>query len=272
MSTMSPLERRIHSNRQRARRRAIAEGRPTTTKVDAAPAREHAERLRAIGISTARLAELSEVPLATVRHILYGTGGHPPAKRTEQDHLDRILAVPAVPLLGAPGAFIDACGTVRRLQALIAAGWSVAELARRLAVFPPNLAQMLQRSQVRVTTALAVRRLYDELWDVEPPQDTPRQRRAVREARERAARAGWPTPAGWDDDDIDLPKPDLTAKHAAQVAAMDDTQLGAYNRAAYREGERSPLIRAAAAEYSRRAATAARERQTARTRPEEADR
>ncbi|GAA0975940.1 hypothetical protein Q7689_00595 [Nocardiopsis tropica] len=254
MTPMTPAERRIHAARGRARRRAIAEGRPTTTKIDSAAARAHIQQLQHIGIGPKRLSELSEVPVATIHHILWGTG-RAPSRRTEATIAAAILSVPADPFLAAPGAVIDSPGTRRRLWALIAAGWSTAELARRLGVAAPNLRPiLLHRTRVECRTALAVRDLLEELWDVAPPQDTPRQKRAVREARARARAAGWPTAAGWDDEDIDLPEEELQAKLAALAADMDTDQLAAARQARYTGRDLSPRIKAAATEYARRKA------------------
>jgi hypothetical protein len=265
---MTPAERRIHAARGRARRRAIAEGRPTTTKIDSAAARAHIQQLQHIGIGPKRLSELSEVPVATIHHILWGTG-RAPSRRTEATIADAILSVPADPLLAAPGAVIDSPGTRRRLWALIAAGWSTAELARRLGVAAPNLRPiLLHRTRVECRTAHGVRAMFEELWDVAPPQDTPRQKRAVREARERACAAGWPTAAGWDDEDIDLPEEELQAKLAALAAGMDLAALAAAHRARYTSGDLSPRIKAAAAEYSRRTTTASRDRRKTATQKE----
>ena len=106
----------------------------------------------------------------------------------------RILAVRPSP---ADGARVDGIGTARRLQALMAIGWSGAQLGDRLGWTTSNLWTMiLGRGQVQVATARKVADLYDELWD--QPGD---RRRSVNLAR----RNGWVPPMAWDDDTIDDP-------------------------------------------------------------------
>lgn len=101
----------------------------------------------------------------------------------------------------------DATGTRRRLQALIALGYPAASLARRLEIDPRRVKCIIRGTTATVTSGLhaTVRHLYDQLWDVRPPERTPAERKAAAAARALAASKGWPTPAGLDDDRIDDP-------------------------------------------------------------------
>lgn len=101
----------------------------------------------------------------------------------------RIIPNPAVPTLG----------TARRIQALACLGWSTAELSRRLGMHRSYLLKTLDRDTVEAMTALAVRRLYDELsmtWCT-----TLAASRTAAEARAR----GWAPPLAWDERAIDDP-------------------------------------------------------------------
>ena len=93
-----------------------------------------------------------------------------------------------------------ACGVQRRLQALLAVGWSLVELGGRLGRSSSSMTDLLaQVDSVHWATHAAVRDLYNDLWDVAPPESTTSQRRAVTRARRRAQREGWAPPAAWDD-------------------------------------------------------------------------
>lgn len=193
------------SRYQKERRYLIESGRwePLT---GAEPVREHLRRLAEAGIRWPRVAELSGVPGWTVKHILYGSRGFPPARRVRQETAAAILAVP-VSLSAAPAAArVDAAGTRRRVEALAAAGWPQAEVAARLGMPPTSLSQVLhRRGQVSAATARAVADLYDELWDQAPPEGTRRERIASARARRTAAERGWAPPLAWDDAAIDDP-------------------------------------------------------------------
>jgi hypothetical protein len=102
-------------------------------------------------------------------------------------------------------AYTDATGTRRRLQALIATGWPIRELARQMGwAGNPGLLLYGERQQVHKHTAALVADVYDRLWDI--PGPSLRSRRA-------AQRAGYAPPSAWDDDTIDDPAatPDLGA-------------------------------------------------------------
>lgn len=100
-------------------------------------------------------------------------------------------------------AMVDAIGTRRRLQALMAAGWSGPELSRRVGRSRSWAGDsMVNRKVTRVKREL-VKRLYDELWDKTPPMETSMQRHDAAYAQMAARRNGWLPPAAWDDDSID---------------------------------------------------------------------
>jgi hypothetical protein len=104
-----------------------------------------------------------------------------------------------------PMVLVDGAGTRRRLQALIARGWSKRKLALRLGMKPSNFGITFVGRRVRASTARAVRVLYDELWDVAPPEATHGDRIAASRARRYARTQGYAPPLAWDDDTIDDP-------------------------------------------------------------------
>lgn len=103
-------------------------------------------------------------------------------------------------------ARMNSLGTRRRLQALCAIGWPVAELGRRIGYRTP--ANILNREQADMSTVRAVAALYRELLGVDPDTSVGKSRADA--ARRRAARNGWAPPGAWHDIDHD-DTPDLDA-------------------------------------------------------------
>lgn len=118
---------------------------------------------------------------------------------------------------------VSSIGTHRRLQALIACGWSVSKLAAQLSRTPRAVQKLLARQHVRASTARRIQRLYDDLWDQSPPMSTGPDRRAMSQALNMAARRGWQKPLCWDDDLIDDP----TAKPSGVVVEPAETLTAA---------------------------------------------
>ena len=119
-----------------------------------------------------------------------------------------------------------ACGTQRRLQALMVLGWSLVELGERLGRTRSGMTDLLRQVEhVQWATHTAVRDLYDELWNTRPPEDTADQRRAATRARRRAQREGWALPMAWDDDrgphGIDNPHAKPWAPAAGRLHTID---------------------------------------------------
>lgn len=198
------------------------------------------------GIGAARVAHLAKVSRGSVGRLLYGrpAGGEPPSRRIRTTTAERLLAVRYSAAGLAPGVAIEAAGTRRRLQALVAVGWSGPALATRLPMQPAHLSRILRgRPTVSAATARRARELYDELWDQPPPQSTRGERISAAKARAHAARVGWPPPLAWDDDQIDdpsaapqpwrrpslRPSPDLAAE-AAELTAWGYTRTQAAER------------------------------------------
>ena len=196
---------RRYMNR-RARLMAYGQWQPY---VDATPVREHVRRLQDFGVGWMTLAKLAGVPRGSVSKLLYGDGvrGLAPSKRVRPATAAALLAVePSMDVL-ADGAMVDGTGTRRRLQALVAIGWSQRRLAERLGVRVSNLNKTLRGDTlVLCRTARAVRAVYDDLWDQAPPQGEHREKIAANRARNYARDRGWAPPLAWDDDTIDDPR------------------------------------------------------------------
>jgi transcriptional regulator with XRE-family HTH domain len=173
--------------------------------VDASPAREHLQALAAAGVGWKRAAELAGVATGAVSKLLYGgPGERPPSRGIRAETEQKLLAVSPAPESLSAGARTDAAGTRRRVQALVAAGYSQAILAERLGVQRSNF-RLATCDQVTAGTARAVRELYDELWDAPPDESNHRAKISASRARNYARDRDWALPLAWDDDAIDDP-------------------------------------------------------------------
>lgn len=214
------------------RRKQVAYGRWNPF-VDAEPVREHVEALKRSGLGRRQIAGHAGVDQCVIYRLDRGLPGRSPTQRMRQATADKILAVTPGLEAMAGAALVDALGTHRRLQALVAVGWPIAELARRLGTLPANMSSLMRRRRVLAAKARAVRDLYEELWDTAPPAVTVYQRRASVGAVRLAASRGWVPPMGWDDID------DPTERPKAAVTGPTTVDLVAVKRAL--AGEEVPL-------------------------------
>jgi hypothetical protein len=211
---------------ERERAKAHATGRFTGL-VDAQPTRQHVRALMATGVGLTQITKLSGCSGGTMNKLLYGT---PRADGTRRQPCARIkwetaVRLQAIPLDGsalAGGAPVPALGTHRRVQALVAAGWSQSKLCERIGVDRGNFWGMMQRDQVQKRTADAVAALFDELADVDPPRDTHRDKIAYSRAINHARENDWAHPGAWLGIDIDDPNthPNATGYDEDRVAAV----------------------------------------------------
>jgi len=147
----------------------------------------HLDMLRGAGMG------LRQINLSTgiARSTLQQLAGR---KRISRATEASVLAVRPAP---AAGARVDGTGTMRRLRALMAIGWSGKQLGDRLDITTANLWPLVRgREHVHAATARKVADLYDQLWD----QPGNRQK-----SINLAQRRGWALPLAWDDDEIDDP-------------------------------------------------------------------
>ena len=181
---------------ERHKNRQIAYGR-WQPYVSAARARAHVLHLMSQGMGPVTIARVSGVPHGSVSKLVYGDYARnmAPSKRIRSATEAALLAVqPALENLSG-AALVDGTGTRRRLQALVAIGWSQSELGRRIGMAPQSIQKTLRGDRVYARTARKVLALYDELSMTPGPSGR---------ARRLAAAKKWPPPLAWDDDEIDL--------------------------------------------------------------------
>ncbi len=203
--------------------------------VDAAPVRNHIRALRAAGIGAEQIAILAGISTSHVRELADpGTDGHPGIQRVRPQTARRVLRIRIDQANRAPHSHVGATGTRRRLQALIAVGWPHDELATRLGRSSAGLRRSMLSDSVTAQTAQDVSDLYEQLWNLRPPQSTDDQRAAADAARAFAAERGWLPPLAWDDIDAD-PAP---RHHAERVETDDGLDEIAIERALAGDGVR----------------------------------
>lgn len=146
--------------------------------VDASPSRAHITALRAAGIGVDQIAKLAGLSPSHLRGLIDSSNGKPPFQKVRRETAERILAVPVDDSSRAANSRVDATGTHRRLQALVANGWTQQWLAHELRRSPANLRRSMTSDSVTARTAKLVHEVYERLWDAEPPQLLAVQRRA----------------------------------------------------------------------------------------------
>jgi hypothetical protein len=196
---------------------------------DAEPVRQHIAQLRACGmglraIATAAGIDRKRLQALTVGRTERGTG---PQEKVRPALAAAVLKVePTLDTLAAKTP-IDATGTRRRLQALVAVGWPQHHLAVELGMTPGNFGPTLTREQVIVRTVRAVRAVYDRLWTADPTEygATPA---GVTRARQHAAARRWAPVGAWDDDVIDDPAacPDWTGQCGTPIGYWAHQRIG----------------------------------------------
>lgn len=217
--------------------------------VDAEPARQHIRSLTEQGMGLKRIVAVSNLSHGQLWKLMYGKqqadGTRKPSKRIQPDTERRILAV-QLDLAG--GAQIDSTGAVRRIQALVALGWSQSKIATRLGILRSNFTVLAQgRTGITVAHDKAVRALYDE-WSMQlPPQAEWRDKIAANRSRNYASAHGWVPPLAWDDESIDDPSagPYVTSDEGAAAvdeAAIERRMLGDKS-ARLRPVDRAELVR-----------------------------
>lgn len=163
--------------------------------------REHMVTMRdKYGVFPGTVAKAADVSSATAWRIMHGK------VKISRAVGARILRVNLDTLPDT--ARMNSLGTRRRLQALCAIGWPVAELGRRIGYRTP--ANILNREQADMSTVRAVAALYRELLGVDP--DTAVGKSRADAARRRAARNGWAPPGAWHDIDHDDTPENVTAE------------------------------------------------------------
>lgn len=163
-----------------------------TRLVDARASRRHLEALEQCGWTTTAVAKATGVPASTLHRI---RKGQPRIKRIWATKVLKFIgdALPAHTTRTGRGALIRNTGAVRRVQALLALGWSHGEI-RRLSGVNTSAVIRSEASWVSRSTHDRLAATYVELSRRPGPSTR---------TRAYAKRKGYLSPAFWDDIDLD---------------------------------------------------------------------
>lgn len=185
----------VHAHRTRNARRAYLQATGRSLYVDATPVRAHIQHLLEHGMTYPQIGGLAGIDRTLVRVAHRGGSGRPPSRRVHTRTASAILSVQPDPTAIVPGAAVNAIGIHRRIEALLADGWTKRALAQRLGN-SCGLLQVCRTGRVRAATAAKVIALYDELVDLGGPSPA-----AARRWRSR----GYAPPEAWPGTSIDDP-------------------------------------------------------------------
>jgi len=179
---------------ERRRHRDVAYGRWQSSYIDAAPVRLHVKTLQDAGVGLLRISALTGVNRRILQRVTTG-----PSPQITRVNAAKLLAVsiPDAPHHMVAGRMrVDATGTIRRCQALVAFGYTRRDLAKRLGVKDNNVTRLFRAETglVCASTAQRVENLFNQL------QLTPG---TSSRARNEGRRKGWLLPFDWDEDEID---------------------------------------------------------------------
>ncbi|MFD4596792.1 hypothetical protein ACFWPQ_02040 [Streptomyces sp. NPDC058464] len=213
------VARSLEYDRRRYRQKGYGTWQPF---VDAEPARQHIGRLRALGHSLPGIEKAAEVSPATLSRILYD-GVNKQARRIRPEVAERILRIPLQARPVTANTIVDATGTRRRLQALVAMGWPLKALGPQLGFHPRRLTDIIHGDRVLASTARRIAIGYRTV-QARSPQNHGVPARSIVMARNLAAREGWHGPAAWDGAAIDDPdcQPEQTAAYGASPKYVRD--------------------------------------------------
>lgn len=172
------------------------------SRVPAGPAQAHLKTLNQT-MTWPQIGELTGCDHGNLREI--ANGRIPVILRSTRDKI--LAAQPQA--ITAPGKFVDATGTTRRVQALRAIGYSPAFIATAFS-FSETHVRLLSRGNqpnVRYGVAVRVAAVFADLATTPAARST-----SATMSRNYARNHGWAPPAAWDDIDDPAAVPDWTGE------------------------------------------------------------
>lgn len=112
--------------------------------------------------------------------------------------------------------YLPALGTLRRLQALNAMGWSNRAIAEHCELSEGRIKQLRGQRRVPFADFQTIRAVYDQLAMIPGPN---------LRARLQAQRFGWPAPLAWDDIDDPNETPIVVVKQGRLSDSVDDVKV-----------------------------------------------
>jgi hypothetical protein len=171
----------------------------------------------ASGLGWQRIATKAGVPQSTLRALLYG--GPKPRQYTHIMTAKRLLALSVTLNDFAGRAQVDGTITRRKLEALIAIGWSAQKIGAMLGIRRQHVKLMLIRPTVSAHRARAVRDLFEKMWNTPPARLTVEDKRSYTSTIRLAEAKGYRRPMDWVDiDDLDEQPVDEVDDYIDEVA------------------------------------------------------
>jgi len=187
----------------RERDRAIREG-AWQPRVDATPVRQHIRHLVAEGVTLDAIAASVGVQRDAIVDFTHKRRAGRGLRHTTNPELaEKILALTPEAITSGR---VDATGSKRRIQALVAAGWPLLHIGRQFGMHEQRPEQILRYSRVYAATRQQVIDGYASICMLRPERrGVPKDK--ARQSRERGKANRWPTPDYWADriDVIDDP-------------------------------------------------------------------
>ena len=215
-----------HNEWDRARRIRTRDFGPGWVELE--PVVRHVRSLRETGATLREIADAADVSLPSLSGVLHHKGKTAILASLAEKILSTTSPLKQPPERLPEAAVVSAVGSRRRIQALTVIGWSQGEIAELAGMSIRTVWELSTRDRegVLVRYHLAVSRVYDALWDKEPPAVTVGQRTAIKKRRKAAGARGWAPPMAWDDADLD--DPDATPQIAPPGA--DDIRMEMYRQ------------------------------------------
>lgn len=183
----------------RNRRKKKAYGTLPAHTVDAEPARRRLHKLTKYGWGVRAITRETGIPSRTLSSIIYGDKGEVQATITTET-ANKILAFnppfARVARQGTTTANVDATASKKKLQTLIALGYSLSALAENAGYGRSYFKQVMGQDKIGLNRQQAVNETYEKHWNKLPATDTIIQKRTVDAARKRAEANGWKPPMG----------------------------------------------------------------------------
>jgi len=190
--------------------------------IDAATTRFHLISTVAAGVSVAKIAALTGIPRADISSLMAEDRlGRPRRRTVSQPVAEQLMLVRADLSDAAPDDRVIAKGATRRLQALIAAGWTVADIASWLST-STDWVEVVLTGRTRTLTVRAHQRvatMFTARWMRTPKSKNP-------DSVARARREGYKSALAWDDIDFDLaPATGSDRRGVADDTLIDETAV-----------------------------------------------
>lgn len=184
--------RNAYSDQARKQRHYLRTGRPGRVPADLA--KKHYERLR-LHLTPDQIEKASGIAYGTLKRL-------PHVSMVYRGTAEAILSVPIPAVAAADNqSLVPAIGAQRRIQALVANGWSMRRLVTELGLTHGASGWMSPaRETIQARTHHRAVALYERLWNESPPERCAHEKKAASRARNLAQSRHWAPPLAWDDD------------------------------------------------------------------------